>query len=1113
MEEDPAPPPGGATESKNPNEKPLASQMDSENTSDPLSKTPTLAELQAPTEGFSFFNTPTPDPTQNPLTPSQTTSIYLNPQEGWDGAPKTDWDGNPIPTSTPKPPPSHPNPTQNPEEILDAAELEEDLMQDIRTAEVQQEEQAELTILARLTQTQKPKVPESPTTRVSSGTWGPLPKITRGNIEKPAIKNPGAQNTSTPEPMVTQGPPTPGTKEGTPHLVTPQLKDSPPKNTSYADRVKGGKTIQESPFQQTVCEINDDEASVRVPPPTDVTYSVWIDLSKLKLSHSVVKRMAEKHHNIKGAGLRKEAQWLECYCGSRKDVEFLLTNPMTYEENRIEFIKARKLFGDKLVIKLANVNPSPGEEITRAALTKALGTVAQVERVEPVYLKPEPDAPKEDWLCTRRWNALVYVPEGTKFMVVPHFDLFNTTIIMTWKGSRCSVCHICKEMGHWSDQCSPTLRAIAQQKKQKKLDPALLPEKTPSKESVQGTAEKPAEKTVQKTAEKPAEKGSTSKDPKTADPKPVNPQTKQPIKQEKQPKATQPKEQTKGSSSKKSSTEKEMEAIEASKQALAEEGFYTISSGDEVPKKEDPKKKEEAKRPYSANRQVRTLTTTSVTTRPRTIGTLTDYAYYLLKIGSATVQEATDMLARIKPQEFIETTKPGMSKQLYANFTKFVGRRKAEGADVIQELKEYKVSVPEILIPRNDKYIDTSVAAKKTERKKKRKKAESTTTAESLPEERNELAQPLTRAVIQYIDEAGKEASFRIKFTQNMRINTLAKSICKKRKIEGNFQLLRSDDSPLDFEKTAMEVGLKDEEKLTINMEFAQEDQMEEDTDEIRIQFLPKGSSTVKTLKVPPQTSTTSIYMQIAEQTGKKPNDFTLYRGDGTPLNRYSEAGFLQFREFKVLRQELEETIPMEIQWIDNQKQLQHKPSHIPHSQSPAQADWHIRHELGLEFEYEFIAEDLNVKDFPTMATLNEEMMSNRLCLKRPNQSSWDDREFQEKIGIARLIVKHSATSNECFSFPIAEHKLIVDVLEEIAKQNPEFAGRHILDNSGIQYDLDINLYLGILPGVTIEAYISTKNNYTKEEITKAINKIALDEEMSVEVIAQERFPHLITPL
>jgi len=182
----------------------------------------------------------------------------------------------------------------------------------------------------------------------------------------------------------------------------------------------------------------------------------------------------------------------------------------------------------------------------------------------------------------------------------------------------------------------------------------------------------------------------------------------------------------------------------------------------------------------------------------------------------------------------------------------------------------------------------------------------------------------------------------------------------------------------------------------------------------------------------------------------------------------------------------------------------------VTDSQSPGQADWHIRHELGLEFEYEIIAEDLDTKEFPTMATLNEEMMSNRLCLKRPNQPSWDDREFQEQIGVARLVIKHSAISEEQFRFPIVDHKTIADVLEEIAEQIPDFAGRQILDNSGIQYDLNTNLYLAILPGITMEAYLSTKNKYTKEEIIKAINRIALEEETSADVLAPERFPHLI---
>src|SRR5438128_4024816 len=76
MEEDPAPPPGGATDSQHPDEKPLALQMDSESTSTPHPKTPTVADLQAPTEGFSFFDTPTPNPGQDPVdTPTDNPSI------------------------------------------------------------------------------------------------------------------------------------------------------------------------------------------------------------------------------------------------------------------------------------------------------------------------------------------------------------------------------------------------------------------------------------------------------------------------------------------------------------------------------------------------------------------------------------------------------------------------------------------------------------------------------------------------------------------------------------------------------------------------------------------------------------------------------------------------------------------------------------------------------------------------------------------------------------------------------------------------------------------------------------------------------------------------------
>src|SRR5438132_14211573 len=120
MEKDPAPPPGGATDSKNPDEKPRAFQMDSESTSTPHLKTPTIADLQAPTEGFSFFDTPTPNPTQDPKdTPAS----------------------NPLAPTNPPPL---------------TVDNEDDLMQDIRSA-----------LLPPVMTQQKTNPPDSPTTRVS----------------------------------------------------------------------------------------------------------------------------------------------------------------------------------------------------------------------------------------------------------------------------------------------------------------------------------------------------------------------------------------------------------------------------------------------------------------------------------------------------------------------------------------------------------------------------------------------------------------------------------------------------------------------------------------------------------------------------------------------------------------------------------------------------------------------------------------------------------------------------------------------------------------------------------------------------------------------------------
>src|SRR5207244_10105642 len=100
----------------------------------------------------------------------------------------------------------------------------------------------------------------------------------------------------------------------------------------------------------------------------------------------------------------------------------------------------------------------------------------------------EEGSPKNEWLCNRRWNALVYVQPDKRFVIHPTFDMHGTTVVITWKGSTCSVCHHCKESGHWTEKCTPTHRTLAAQKKLKKLEPSPLPHKAPTAETPKKTA-------------------------------------------------------------------------------------------------------------------------------------------------------------------------------------------------------------------------------------------------------------------------------------------------------------------------------------------------------------------------------------------------------------------------------------------------------------------------------------------------------------------------------------------------------------------------------------------------------------------------------------------------
>src|SRR5438128_2404268 len=237
MEAGESPPPGGAEESQNPVENPRAPQQEGENPPTPQQQfqnpsTPSQTTL----ESWGLEDNSTSETTSLPPPPSFQTGIpHVNIQVDSPvvNPTYTSETTDVIMTTRPKTPP-----------LRTTQEDETDLMQDIRLA-VQTQGQPS-----------KPKQQDSPTTRVSTGAWA-LPKLPGSEIEKPEIENP----LKTPE--VTQGSSkSPGTSDGSPHLVTPPAKASPPKKVNYPDTNKG-TTNQNPPTHHTTNEIANDKDNIK----------------------------------------------------------------------------------------------------------------------------------------------------------------------------------------------------------------------------------------------------------------------------------------------------------------------------------------------------------------------------------------------------------------------------------------------------------------------------------------------------------------------------------------------------------------------------------------------------------------------------------------------------------------------------------------------------------------------------------------------------------------------------------------------------------------------------------------------------------------------------------
>src|SRR5437660_1546408 len=148
--------------------------------------------------------------------------------------------------------------------------------------------------------------------------------------------------------------------------------------------------------------------------------------------------------------------------------------------------------------------------------------------------------------------------------------------------------------------------------------------------------------------------------------------------------------------------------------------------------------------------------------------------------------------------------------------------------------------------------------------------------------------------------------------------------------------------------------------------------------------------------------------------------------------------------------------------------------------------------------------------DYQTIAEAYIEMSGNRFFIRRPGQTKWDDTEFQEAYEQAQLIVRLSPTNETYSAHAITDGKYIVDIMQEIAVNDDSLKGRIILDQNDTPFDPSVDLYESVLPGTTLHVHLSAEHSYRKSDIKDAMQKVASEEETTVEVMIPERFPNLI---
>jgi hypothetical protein len=229
----------------------------------------------------------------------------------------------------------------------------------------------------------------------------------------------------------------------------------------------------ESDIIARTCNLVRPKKGSRTPPFSDQTNTLWWDLSKVTADHKTIARAIVKQSNVVGYSYRERSEWLEIGFIRDKHRDEALNKPVHIDSrNIIDPIAPRHILGNEIFVHLVNV-PLRLEQECRDLMLPMLSTFGKIKKLEPVRYKAY-------GLISRRWNAIITIPWGTKLVMPSVMEIKGQRILAFWEGSQ-AACSTCLQEGHWQNRCNRALQKKAEDEAyfNAPVAPFLTPDKQP----------------------------------------------------------------------------------------------------------------------------------------------------------------------------------------------------------------------------------------------------------------------------------------------------------------------------------------------------------------------------------------------------------------------------------------------------------------------------------------------------------------------------------------------------------------------------------------------------------------------------------------------------------